>query len=229
MEALRPLLPKGWAIYGQCDRWYASAKLINSIRRQGWHVPCDLQCNRKLHGVRVDPLASALRHRRSTRVRITATDGNTTPDYGRTTTGRLSAVPDDVRVWFSQRHPRGKSSAYFLRPELTRSAQQALQGYGGRWACEGENFSLKTRLGLADFRVRCSEAVDRSMVVVQLAWGDGERRFIQERCAQVKCYGDIIRRHQEEHARDGLIGALQMALETGAIEPVLQRFLRETV
>jgi len=229
LEALRPLLPKGWAIYVQFDSWYASAKLINYIRRQGWHVTCGLKCNRKLNGVRVDHLASALRHRRYTRVRITATDGNTTPDYVRTTTGRLSEVPDDVRVWFSKRHPRGKSSAYFLSTELTRSAQQALQGYGGRWSCEVENFYLKTRLGLADFRVRCYEAVDRYMVVVQLAWGYVERRFIQERCAQVKCYGDIIRRHQEEHARDWLIGALQMALETGAIEPVLQRFLRETV
>jgi len=229
LEALRPLLPKGWAIYVQFDSWYASAKLINYIRRQGWHVTCGLKCNRKLNGVRVDHLASALRHRRYTRVRITATDGNTTPYYVRTTTGRLSEVPDDVRVWFSKRHPRGKSSAYFLSTELTRSAQQALQGYGGRWSCEVENFYLKTRLGLADFRVRCYEAVDRYMVVVQLAWGYVERRFIQERCAQVKCYGDIIRRHQEEHARDWLIGALQMALETGAIEPVLQRFLRETV
>jgi hypothetical protein len=67
------------------------------------------------------------------------------------------------------------------------------------------------------------------MVGVQLAWGYVERRFIQERSARVKCYGDIIRRHQEEHARDGLTGALQMALETGAIEPVLQRYLRETL
>jgi len=229
LEALRPLLPKGWAIYVQFDSWYASAKLINYIRRQGSHVTCGLTCHRKLNGVRVDHLASAIRHRRYTRVRITATDGNTTPYYVRTTTGRLSEVPDDVRVWFSKRHPRGKSSAYFLSTELTRSAQQALQGYGGRWSCEVENFYLKTRLGLADFRVRCYEAVDRYMVVVQLAWGYVERRFIQERCAQVKCYGDIIRRHQEEHARDWLIGALQMALETGAIEPVLQRFLRETV
>jgi DDE family transposase len=229
LEALRPLLPKGWAIYVQFDSWYASAQLINYIRRQGWHVTCGLKCNRKLNGVRVDHLASALRHRRYTRVRITATDGNTTPYYVRMTTGRLSEVPDDVRVWFSKRHPRGKSSAYFLSTELTRSAQQALQGYGGRWSCEVDNFYLKTRLGLADFRVRCYEAVDRYMVVVQLAWGYVERRFIQERCAQVKCYGDIIRRHQEEHARDWLIGALQMALETGAIEPVLQRFLRETV
>jgi len=229
LEALRPLLPKGWAIYVQFDSWYASAKLIKYVRRQGWHVTCGLKCNRTLNGVRVDHLASALRHQRYTRVRITAADGNTTPYYVRTTTGRLSEVPDDVRVWFSKRHPRGKSSAYFLSTELTRSAQQALQGYGGRWSCEVDNFYLKTRLGLADFRVRSYEALDRYMVVVQLAWGYVERRFVQERCAQVKCYGDIIRRHQEEHARDWLTGALQMALETGAIEPVLQRFLRETV
>jgi hypothetical protein len=103
-----------------------------------------------------------------------------------------------------------------------------LQGYGGRWSCEVDNFYLKTRLGLADFRVRSYEAVDKYMVVVHLAWGYIERRFIQERAAQVKCYGDIIRRHQEEHAREWLTGALQMVLETGAIAPVLQRFLRET-
>ena len=177
--------------------------------------------------MRIDQLASALRHRRYTRVRITATDGNITTYYVRQTTGRLSDVPHDVRVWFSKRHPRGKSSAYFLSTDLTRSAHQALQGYGGRWSCEVDNFYLKTRLGLADFRVRSYEAVDRYMVVVHLAWGYIERRFIQERTAKVQCYGDIIRRHQEEHAREWLTGALQMALETGAIEPVLQRFLRE--
>ena len=126
LEALRPLLPKGWAIYVQFDSWYASAKLINYIRRQGWHVTCGLKCNRKLNGVRVDHLASALRHRRYTRVRITATDGNTTPYYVRTTTGRLSEVPDDVRVWFSKRHPRGKSSAYFLRACLKSIKQQVV-------------------------------------------------------------------------------------------------------
>ena len=229
LEALRPLLPKSWTVYVQFDSWYASAKLIKYIRRQGWHVTCGLKCNRTLNGVRVDHLAYALRHRRYTRVRITAADGNPTPYYVRTTTGRLSEVPDEVRVWFSKRHPRGKSSAYFMSTELTRSAQQALQGYGGRWSCEVDNFYLKTRLGLADFRVRSYEAVDRYMVVVQLAWGYVERRFIQERSARVKCYGDIIRRHQEEHARDWLTGALQMALETGAIEPVLQRYLRETL
>jgi hypothetical protein len=228
LDALGPLLPTGWTVYVQFDSWYASAKLIKYVRRHRWHVTCGLKGNRKLNGVRIDHLASALRHRRYTHVRVTAADGNTTTYAVRETTGRLSDVPYDVRVWFSKRHPRGKSSAYFLSTDLTRSAHQALQGYGGRWSCEVDNFYLKTRLGLADFRVRSYEAVDRYMVVVHLAWGYIERRFIQERSAQVKCYGDIIRRHQEEHARAWLTGALQMALETGAIEPVLQRFLRET-
>jgi DDE superfamily endonuclease len=229
LEALRLLLPKGWPIYVQFDSWYASARLLKYVRRQGWHVTCGLKSNRKLNGVRIDHLASALRHQRYMRVRVTATDGNTTTYYVRTTTGRLSDVPYEVRVFFSKRHPRGRASAYFLSTDHTRSAHQALQGYGGRWSCEVDNFYLKTRLGLADFRVRSYEAVDRYMVVVHLAWGYIERRFVQERSAQVKCYGDIIRRHQEEHARAWLTSALQMVLETGAIEPVLQRFLRETV
>jgi hypothetical protein len=227
-EALRPLLPKGWPVYVQFDSWYASARLLKYVRRHRWHVTCGLKSNRQLNGVRIDHLAFALRHRRYTRVRVPATDGNITTYYVRATTGRLSEVPYDVRVLFSKRPPRGKSSAYFLSTDLTRSVYQTLQGYGGRWSCEVDNFYLKTRLGLADFRVRSYEAVDKYMVVVHLAWGYIERRFIQERAAKVKCYGDIIRRHQEEHAREWLTGALQMVLETGAIEPVLQRFLRET-
>jgi hypothetical protein len=225
LEALRPLLPKGWKVYVQFDSWYASEKLIKYVRRQGWHVTCGLKCNRKLNGKRLDQLAYALRHRRYTRVRVTAADGNQTTYYVRETTGRLVSVPFDVRVYFSKRHPREKSSAYFMSTDLTRSAQQALQGYSGRWSCEVLNFYLKTRLGLADFRVQSYEAVDKYMVVVLFTWAYVERRFEQERSAQIKCYGDIIRRHRDEHARDWLTGALQMVLATGAIEPVLDRFL----
>jgi hypothetical protein len=36
--------------------------------------------------------------------------------------------------------PREKSPAYFMSTDLTRSAQQALQGYSGRWSCEVGNF-----------------------------------------------------------------------------------------
>lgn len=225
LEALRPLLPKGWTIYVQFDSWYASEKLIKHVRRQGWHVTCGLRRNRKLNGTRLDQLAYALRHRWYTHVRVTAAGGNKTTYYVRQTTGRLANVPFDVRVFFSKRHPREKSQAYFMCTDLTRSAQQALQGYNGRWSCEVVNFYVKTQLGLADFRVRSYEAVDKYMFVVLLTWAYVERRFEQERSHQIKCYGDLIRRHRDEHARQWLTGALHMVLETGAIEPVLERFL----
>ncbi len=64
------------------------------------------------------------------------------------------------------------------------------------------------------------------MVVVHLAWTYVERRFCQERSGQVKTYGDIIRRHRDEHAITWLTGAVEMAVKTGRIDLVLQRFLR---
>jgi hypothetical protein len=226
LAALRLLLPSGWTIYVQFDSWYASEQLIKYIRRQGWHVTCGLKYNRKLNGNRIDQIASALRHRRYTQVQVTAADGNPTTYYVRQTTGRLQKVPFDVRVFFSKRHPREKSPAYFMSTDLTRSAQQALQGYSGRWSCEVGHFYLKTQLGLSDFRVRAYQAVDKYMVVVLLTWAYIERRFEQERSSQIKTYGDLIRRHRDEHAVEWLTGAVKMMQETGDLQQVLQRYLR---
>jgi len=84
---------------------------------------------------------------------------------------------------------------------------------------------LKTQTGLEDFRIQSYQAVDRYIVVVHLAWAYVEQRFAQERSAQIKTYGDIIRRHRDEHAIDWLTGAVKMAIETGEVETVLQHFL----
>lgn len=226
LTELRPLLPEGWTVYVQFDSWYASEQLIRFVRRQKWHAVCALKCNRTLNGRRLDTIAYALRHKRYTHVSVPAAGGNKTTYYVRDTTGRLSDVPFDVRVFLSKRHPGAKASAYFLSTDLTRSAQQALQGYGARWSCEVVNFYLKTQLGLADFRVRSYEAVDRYMLVVHLAWAYVEWRFASEASPQFKCYADVIRRHRDEHARVWLTEAVRMALATGSEEAVLQRFLR---
>ncbi len=226
LAALCPLLPSGWVVYVQFDSWYASEQLIKYVRRQGWHVTCGLKHNRKLNGKRLDQIASALRHRRYLHVQVTAADGTQTAYYVRQTTGRLQKVPFDVRVFFSKRHPREKSPAYFMSTDLTRSAQRALQGYSGRWSCEVGNFYLKTQLGLSDFRVRAYEAVDKYLVVVLLTWAYVERRYEQERSAQIKTYGDLIRRHRDEHAVEWLTGAIRMMQETGDLQRVLRRYLR---
>jgi hypothetical protein len=220
------LLPAGWQVYVQFDSWYASRRLIKYVRRRRWHVTCGLKCNRKLDGKRIDKHAQVLRHRWYTRVGVTTADGDKQTYYVRRLDGRLAAVPYDVRVYFSKRHPREKSPAYIACTDLACSAKQALQGYTWRWSCETANFYLKTQVGLEDFRVQSYEAVDRYMVVVHLAWAYVEQRFAQERSAQIKTYGDIIRLHRDEHAIDWLTGAIRMAIETGDLEIVLQRFLR---
>ncbi|HBY97191.1 MAG TPA: hypothetical protein DEP84_25145 [Chloroflexi bacterium] len=81
-------------------------------------------------------------------------------------------------------------------------------------------------MGLTDFRGHAYEAGDKDMVVVLLAWAYVERRFASERSAQLKTYGDIIRRHRDEQAVDWLTGAVQLLQDTGNIRQVRQRFLR---
>jgi hypothetical protein len=223
---LRPHLPKGWRVYVQFDSWYASRRLINYVRRQRWHVTCGLKCNRRLDGKRIDKHAQVLRHRWYTGVTVTTADGDPRRYYVRRLEGRLANVPYDVRVFFSKRHPRENSPAYIACTDLACSAKQALQGYTWRWSCETVNFFLKVRLGLEDFRVQSYEAVDKYLVVVHLAWAYVEQRFALERSAQVKTYGDIIRRHRDEHAIDWLTGAIEMAAQTGDTDLVLRRFLR---
>lgn len=226
LEALKPHLPAGWQVQVQFDSWYASKRLIKYVLRQGWHVTCALKHNRLLDDVRIDKHATAIRHRHYTRVRVTATDNKKTTYFVRRLQGRLADIPYDVRVFFSKWHPRAKSQAYILCTDLSCSAKEALQGYCWRWSCEVVNFYTKTQLGLTDFRVQSYEAVDKYRLVVHLAWAYVEHRFALERSTQVRTYGDIIRRHRDEHAIDWLDGAIQMAIDTGDRQAVIEHFLR---
>jgi hypothetical protein len=220
------LLPSGWVVYVQFDSWYASEQLIKYVRRQGWYFTYGIKHNRKFYGKRIDQIASALRHRRYTYIPVTAADGTQTDYYIRHTTVRLQKVPFDIHVFFSKRHTREKSLAYFISTDLARSDQQALQGFCGRWSCEVGNFSLKTHLGLRDFWVRAYEVVDKYLVVGLLTWVYIERRYELEHSAPVKTYGDLIRRHRNEHVVEWLTSAIWMMPETGYLQWVFQRYLR---
>ena len=226
-SSAKPLLPEGWVIYVQFDSWYASERLLKYIHRQGWHAVCGLKSNRKFSGQRLDQFGTTLQHKRYTRVRVTAADGNTTTYHVRDAVGRLSKVPFDVRVMFSKRHPRAQSWAYFASTDLARSVVETLRGYGGRWSCEVVNFYTKTQLGLADFRVWSYEAVERYVIAVHLAWAYVEEQLVRTRSAQVRCYGDVIRRHRDDHAAAWLRAAVEQGIRTGDVEAVLKLFLRQ--
>ena len=226
LKELEPLLPAGWTVIVQFDSWYASEKILKFIRRRKWHFTCALKFNRKLNGQRLDQHAGELKHERYTRVTVTAADGAKSSYLVRHRDGRLQDLPFNLRVLFSKRHNGQKRPAYFTSTRLTCTTQAILQGYYWRWSCEVVNFYLKTQLGLADFRVRSFEAVDKYLVVVHLAWAYVEQRFVKERSAQIKCYGDLIRRHRDEHAAELIKAVVQMAQAGHSAEEVLARFLR---
>ena len=66
------------------------------------------------------------------------------------------------------------------------------------------------------------------MVAVHLAWAYVEARLARERSAQIRCYGDVLRRHRDDHAAAWLRAAVEQGIRPGDVEAVLDRFLRLT-
>jgi hypothetical protein len=225
LQSCKALIPKDVAVYVHFDAWYASARLLKYIRRQGWHATCRIRRNRKLSGVRIDQRAMAQRHRRYVHVDISVADGSKTTYLVRSMQGRLYKVPFDVRGLVSRRHYRDKRPVYFVSTDLALTPQQALQRYATRWNCEVDNWYLKTRLGFGDFRLQSFEAIDKFCTVVHLSWAHILWRLAHTSDPRVRNPADVIRQHRDEHTRDWLVGACQQAIASGDIESVLQRFL----
>jgi hypothetical protein len=229
LERIAPLLPREWKVIVQFDSWYASKKILKFVHRQKWQFTCGLKSNRKLNGVRLTEQNRKEKHKWHTKISVTNAKKEERSYYVRPLAGRLEETPFDLCVLISKRHTGQKNPAYFASTRDCKP-QVILQGYTGRWSCEVVNFYLKVQLGLADFRLWHYEAVDKYVVAVHLAWAYVERRFVKERNAQIKCCGDLIRRHREEHAETVLRAAVGMALEGAMLDQVLQRFLgRESV
>ncbi len=70
---LAPLISKGWQVYVRCDGWYASARLLKYVHRQGWHTTCGFKGNR----TQLKTHAEALKHKWHNRSRVTTADGDT--------------------------------------------------------------------------------------------------------------------------------------------------------
>jgi hypothetical protein len=224
LEQCRPHIPADVRVYVQFDSWYASARFIKYIRRQGWHAISRIQPNRTLDGQRVEKGAWAQQHQRYVPVVIVAADGQKKQFLVRQLVGRLRDVPGPVRVLVSKRHYRDHRPVYFISTDLTLSPQTALQCYAQRWNCEVDHFYLKQRLGLGDFRLQSLEAIDRFCAVVHLAWGYVQWQVLVQAAPNP---GVVIQQHRDQHAREWLIGALCMYRDCGDLNQVLSRFLPE--
>jgi len=216
LEELRRLLPKKLKVYVLFDSWYTSKKLLKYCRRQNWHVIAAIKFNRKLNGQRLDIWHQSLKHRRYTRVTVAGRVYLT-----RTIKGRLTELPFDVCVVISQTH-KGASPRYYMCTDLSLSAHQILNGYTKRWPVEVDYHDLKQYLGASDWRVQSVEATHKWMMVAHLAL-----IFLQWQMAHSSKsnMGDVIRQHRAAHARDILIAASELAVQTGNMNVVLERFI----
>jgi len=228
LQRITPLLPADWEVVVQFDSWYASKKILKFVHRQHWQFTCGLRSTRKLNGLSLTQHNLRQKHKWHKPVLVATAEPEEEKKkyFVRRLDGRLTKLPFDLCVLISKRHTGQKHPAYFASTRLTCTLQAILQDYSCRWSCEVVNFYLKTRLGLSDFRVWRYEAVDKYVVAVHLAWAYVERRFVEERGAEIKCPGDLIRRHREEHAEAWLEAAVVMAREGATLDQVLQRFLR---
>jgi len=85
---------------------------------------------------------------------------------------------------------------------------------------------LKQPLGLGDFRVQAYEAIEKWYAIVHLVLTFLQWRLYaaQARGQPLRSVADVMRQHRGEHAREVLIAACQEVLQTGDIEPILERF-----
>lgn len=227
LQELKEYVPAGWHVYVLFDRWYASAKLIGYIRRQGWHVICAIKSNRKLEGTTLREWPQRLRNQRYTTVRCSAANGAETLYLTRRVEGHLRGIRDPVAVVISHRHSRDKRPKDFLSTDVSLSTGKILKWYGTRWPVEVENWYLKQKLGLGDFRVQPYEAIQKwyAVVFLVLSFLEWHRYELRKRGLLLQSVSEVIRVHREMHERQVLTAACREALQTGSVEKAVERFL----
>jgi len=218
LAELKPLIPKDLQIYVLFDSWYASAKLIKFLRRQGWHVICKIKHNRKLNGKKVSSYAKRSPNKSLTRVVLGSVTYLTFSFKG-----YINNFGEEVSVILSKRHHRDRSPEYFLSTDVSLKTKEVLNYYERRWQSEIDHLYLKTRLGLGDFRLRKAEGITKYLALVLLALA-----YLQYRLArddQLKNISGTIFKHRQEHLQLFLKEVCKMTLEKGSAESVLERFM----
>lgn len=223
LEAVAPLIPADYQVTLMCDSWYAAASILKWCRARDWHVIFRLKSNRLLNGSQIKAHNQRLKHRRYDHVKVTAADEERPKTYlVRSLTGKLSSLPNQVRVYISKRHSRDTRPRYYGSTNPSLSAHRALNDFHVRWSCEVANWYIKERLGWADCRLWKVESSEKFLVVLWLALAFLE--FLQVTQYATETVATVIRIHRQQHAERLLKQACQMVLQTRDLTEVQARF-----
>jgi hypothetical protein len=213
LDEVAPHLPQACHVYVLFDSWYASQQLYAFIRAHGWDWIGAAKSNHTLDHFQLAQWWHHLGHQPIERITLRSTKGSHT--YAtRYRVGRLRRYPDPVLAVFSKRTRRDLRPAYFLSSDTRLSVRCLLKYYGFRWQAEVNNFYLKERLGLADYRLQSIEAIVNwhALVFAAYAFMQTQRTqpLFQNPKATLPTVGDCLVEHQRWHARQmlGHIAAL---------------------
>jgi peptidoglycan/xylan/chitin deacetylase (PgdA/CDA1 family) len=204
LDEIAPHLPKRCRVYVLFDTWYDNQHVQKKIRSFGWHWICGTRSNRNVSDRPLSHWWSHLNHQRITRVVVRSATRRHTYST-RQLVGQLRHYPDPVVAIMSKRKTRDTSPAYLLCSDTTLSVHTIMKYYGYRWQAEVDNWFLKERFGLADYRVQSVEAILRWHTLVFAAYAFVQYQrivpLLKDSTAQLQPLGDVLRDHQREHVR----------------------------
>jgi hypothetical protein len=204
LAEIAPHLPPTCRVYVLFDSWYDGRHLERFIQSHGWHWICATKSNRVVHNRSLCQWWPHLGHQRITSVVVRSTTRSRT--YAtRRVVGRLRRYPEPGVAIISKRARRDTHPAYFLCSDTTLSIRTILKYYGYRWQAEVDNWYLKERFGLADYRLHAYEAILRWHTLVFAAYAFVQYRRVLPLLTSPKAtlaeLPQTLAAHQHEHLR----------------------------
>lgn len=207
LAEVAPHLPAGCRVYVLFDAWYDNHHLLQFIRAHGWQWICGTRSNRSLSDRPLCHWWSHLNHQRTTRI-VMRSASRSHPYLTRFVIGRLHRYPEPVVAIISKRTQRDTAPAYFLCSDTRLRVRTIMKYYGYRWQTEVDNWFLKERLGLADYRVQSIEAILRWHTLVFAAYAFVQYQrvlpLLKNPKAQLQPVGDVLRDQQREQVQHTL-------------------------
>ena len=201
---IAPHLPRACRVYVLFDSWYDGHHLERFIQSHGWHWICATKSNRVVHDRSLSHWWTHLGHQRITSV-VVRSAPRSRRYATRRVEGRLRRYPEPVVAIISKRARRDRHPAYFLCSDTSLTVRTILKYYGYRWQAEVDNWYLKERFGLADYRVQAYEAILRWHTLVFAAYAFVQYRRVVPLLSNPKAtlpdLPEVLAAHQHQHLR----------------------------
>ena len=157
--------------YGLCDAWYTCEKVINAYFKKGYHLIGALKTNRVIFpkGIRLQIKDFAQYIKRNDVCPVTV---NNVKYLVYRYEGALNGIDNAVVLfcWPEKAFKKPRALHAFLCTDMELETQKILEHYSKRWPIEIFFRESKNNLGLKGYQVRSSQAIDRLLLLIVLAY-----------------------------------------------------------